>query len=100
MKTILSILIYGVIFGGLLAMITVYFYWLGKRTTKRAMEYEKLYPRIQKVIHEWEVNRNSYCVILKLIDRLQNLKYKNPEMTRALKSELKADRVYLMTSEK
>ena len=60
---------------------------IGKRNMKRAKDYEVFYKKVWNIVHNWELNDCTYRIGKQSIDRLRDMKYKNPEQTDVLEIE-------------
>lgn len=62
--------------------------WYGKRQTRLASEYIRYYEKIQKVL-TYDICEANYDWICRLFDRLDECRYKNPEMREVLLNEFR-----------
>lgn len=71
---------------GLMAMsVAAWLVWeAGKRNVQRANEYEVRYSRTKRIIDTYEVNERNYDLIIKLLEHLGSLEYKDLERTHVL----------------
>ena len=90
-NTLLTGIICIILFLMLLFVMAWYLWEIGKKNAKKArveeMQYKAFYSYVQIMLQKWEVNEKSYCVILKFIERIKNMGYKNPEKTEVLENE-------------
>ena len=56
----------------------------GKKQAKRYQEYELLYDRITFIIQEYDITEQTYDYLMKLLERLGQMKYKDKEKTSVL----------------
>ena len=56
----------------------------GKNQARQYQEYEHLYSRITYVIDEYDITEQTYDYLMKLLERLGQMKYKDKEKTSVL----------------